>query len=98
MPTKRRAFLQWLGLFPAISISPLPKASAGRRVSVDPDDPGYAPFAHKCRVTLDGADLRYCITADEDLGVALCYVQPLRVACGRIVTEIRRGVIRIIDL
>lgn len=43
------------------------------RLSVRKNDPGYSPAAFGAKVTLNGVPLDNCITADEELGVALCY-------------------------
>jgi len=43
------------------------------RKSVRKDDPGYDPKAVRCAVFLDGQKLKYCITADEELGKAWVY-------------------------
>lgn len=44
------------------------------RVSVEPTDRGYNDAARMCDVTLDGQPLKECITADEEAGIAICYV------------------------
>ncbi len=73
------------------------------RVSVDKDDPGYKNFpTHRlCKVYLDGAELKNCITADEEEGEVLCYVEDEN---GELVltddgeavkTEIRHGAVTI---
>lgn len=52
------------------------------RLSVDSDDPGYQPWAVgcKCRVLLDGIERSHVITADEERGMLVRFVTPLRVA------------------
>lgn len=44
------------------------------RLSVDPKDPGYdTEKAFGASATLGGVLVEYCITADEDLGLVVCY-------------------------
>ena len=43
------------------------------RISVREDDPGYNPEYMFYEVLLDGVSLKDCVTADEELGLALCY-------------------------
>jgi hypothetical protein len=65
------------------------------RLSVDKDDPGYSPDAFKAKVTLDGVELRNCVTADEEQGVAICYIdKPFR--GDTVPRETRSGVVKII--
>lgn len=47
------------------------------RISADKNDPGY--LAHitnpnRVKVTLDGEEVLYCITADDELGYILCHI------------------------
>jgi hypothetical protein len=44
------------------------------RISVNKTDSGYRPDASKFTVMIDGVKLGGCITADEELGLAVCYV------------------------
>lgn len=45
------------------------------RVSIHPEDSGYANFTGSERVTVDGVDVTdRCQTADEELGIAYCIV------------------------
>lgn len=41
------------------------------RVSVIEGDPGYVPphESARCRVTLNGREVRGCVTADEEIGI-----------------------------
>ncbi len=44
------------------------------RISTQKCDPGYCPqMAGKSKVFLDGKELKYCITADEEKGRAFVY-------------------------
>ena len=43
------------------------------RVSADQADPGYTPLAGALVVYIDGQELLWAITADEDTGEAWCY-------------------------
>ncbi len=43
------------------------------RISVWKDDPSYSPDAKYYRPYLDGVLLKYCFTADEELGEAWVY-------------------------
>lgn len=43
------------------------------RLSVVKGDPGYSARAHRVKVYLDGAELKHCVTADEEQGLAVCY-------------------------
>lgn len=45
------------------------------RLSVVPSDPGYSLLAFNAKAYLDGVELKYCTTADEELGVAYCYTE-----------------------
>lgn len=71
------------------------------RLSVVLGDPGYQPqhISGRARVTLNGQELRECITADEEEGMALVYRRDannrLVSVCGELVTETLRGVVRI---
>ncbi|MCW5695781.1 MAG: hypothetical protein KIS96_03490 [Bauldia sp.] len=71
------------------------------RISVDKNDPGYRSYASAPGVTvfLDGAEVRGCITADEEVGEVVCFRFD---SAGRpvlrgeeIATEVRRGSVRI---
>lgn len=98
---KKRAFLQAILAAPVLAL-PVAKATPGRRVSVDPNDSGYAPFPHRVRVTIDGVEPKYCVTADEGLGEVHCWRVKrdgtLLIECGRPVIKVERGVVRIIDI
>jgi hypothetical protein len=50
------------------------------RVSVDPKDPGYSPYACDAveKVTLDGEVVKNVITADDKLGVVTYYPEDNR--------------------
>jgi len=39
------------------------------RVSVKKNDPGYSNYSHRFKVFLNGEELKYCFTADEELGM-----------------------------
>lgn len=44
------------------------------RISIQKDDPGYCKYSTLVlawRVTLDGKDVRYVFTADEELGIVI---------------------------
>lgn len=43
------------------------------RLSASVHDEAYHPQSAQAKVTLDGAELRDCITADEEHGLAVCY-------------------------
>lgn len=43
------------------------------RISVQENDSGYSPHAHRCSVYLDGKRVEKCFTADEELGVCYCH-------------------------
>jgi hypothetical protein len=69
------------------------------RLSYDRKDPGYHEGAMFCEVYLDGERLTNCITADEERGEAICFVQKdgerLRDADGELSREVRHGVVEI---
>lgn len=75
----RRAMLTALLATPAVVASALlpvaPTTKRGARVSADEKDPGYDPFAVQgwVMVFFNGAELKGCITADEQLGWALVW-------------------------
>lgn len=48
------------------------------RLSVRENDAGYSPRAFGAVVTVDGVEVKHCFTADEELGEARCYADPLR--------------------
>ncbi|MCK4717888.1 MAG: hypothetical protein KAT70_04375 [Thermoplasmata archaeon] len=43
------------------------------RVSMDKRDPAYHPGNGKYWATLDGVELKHCVTADEERGMAMVY-------------------------
>lgn len=43
------------------------------RVSLNKNDPGYREDAHRFKAYLNGYEVEYCFTADDDLGVCLCH-------------------------
>ena len=43
------------------------------RVSCREKDLGYLPNTTKVKVFVDGKEVKYCFTADEELGKAYCY-------------------------
>lgn len=47
------------------------------RLSVDKDDPGYKPelLAKSVRVFVNGIQIAYCVTADEEKRVVYCHVE-----------------------
>ena len=61
------------------------------RLSVNKDDSGYCADAFGATVTVDGILADKCFTADEELGEAHCFVEPLELIDGEIKTEIKRG-------
>lgn len=64
------------------------------RLSVDKSYVGYDPIVSRVYVTLDGERIFSCITADEELGEALCYVWPLSFVDDKytsLKTELRTG-------
>lgn len=56
------------------------------RLSVEKDDPGYWPAQEliDVKVTVDGVEQKFCLTADDERGEALCEVID---ADGRIVID-----------
>lgn len=71
------------------------------RLSVELGDPGYQPshITRFARVTLNGQELRSCITADEEAGIAIVHKfdrngRPVVVG-GDVLTETLHGVVRI---
>lgn len=48
------------------------------RISIDPTDPGFSETGFLTRVLLDGNELHRCITADEELGEAICWGDHVR--------------------
>lgn len=69
------------------------------RLSADKNDPAYRDAALFAEVTLDGQKLSLCVTADEELGEAVCYVRAsdgtLAVMADQLVTETLRGKVEI---
>jgi hypothetical protein len=70
------------------------------RISVDPKDRGYDPvLSRTARVFLDGRPLTNCITADEEIGEAICYAIDefgrLIAEGDRIKMETLKGVVKI---
>lgn len=61
------------------------------RLSVNKLDIGYDIRAFDASVTIDGIQNRFCITADEDLGEAICYVQPFLRVGNKLATELIKG-------
>ena len=45
------------------------------RVSVVRSDPGYRERAYRCKVFLNGEEFKRAITADEELGEIIAYVE-----------------------
>jgi len=43
------------------------------RISVMRNDEGYSQEAYKYKAFCDGVELKKCHTADEELGIAICY-------------------------
>lgn len=75
------------------------------RISADKTDPGYSPDYRHFKPMLDGVEVMNCITADEEDGMVLAYVLDARGKPqgdpgnpGRVMTEIRRGVVTIVDM
>jgi len=47
------------------------------RISVKKDDEGYSQEAYKYKAFCNGVELKHCHTADEELGIAICYSDTL---------------------
>jgi len=45
------------------------------RISTDKFDVGYVPDSAFYEVYLDGDYLKDCVTADDELGIAICHVR-----------------------
>lgn len=43
------------------------------RISALKYDPSFHPRAHECTAYLNGKKLKGCVTADDDIGEAICY-------------------------
>lgn len=43
------------------------------RISGDPKSPHYSSRSHLATIFLDGAQLKHCVTADDEAGTAECY-------------------------
>lgn len=71
------------------------------RLSVVLGDPGYQPshITRNARVMLNGREVRSCVTADEEAGIAVVHRHDekgrLVLSFGEPVTETLRGVVRI---
>jgi len=46
------------------------------RISTNPLDIAFSPFAHAGFVELDGDEVYQCITADEEEGIVICICSP----------------------
>ena len=69
------------------------------RISADTIDPDFDIRAVFAKVSIDGVELKRCITADEEAGECLCYRIDqngrLCVDAGEIATETIRGKVSI---
>lgn len=69
------------------------------RISVDKSDRGYHEAAVRCEAFLDGVMLKLCVTADEEEGIAICYVADengkLKIVDGEFELEERRGKVEV---
>jgi hypothetical protein len=74
------------------------------RISVDENDPGHGAASLTAKVFLDGAQIDYCVTADDATGECVVYVLGVDGApkmsgpqCGaKPLTEVRRGEVKIV--
>lgn len=63
------------------------------RISIDQNDPGYIHFSNTNAVDvyLDGIKLNKCITADEEKGEVICYIEELPLGADEWPTEVLKG-------
>jgi hypothetical protein len=87
----RRRFVQ---LPAAAALLPFAVGSQprGRRISTNKDHPAYDPYFSYAVVMLDGAQIRRCVFADEQLGEVHCVAG---IANGQIEYVARYGRVRI---
>jgi hypothetical protein len=74
------------------------------RISTEPGDPAYRPDCYKWDVTLDGAMVRDCITADEEQSLVVVLVRnkdtgdfEIDPVQQKIVTEVKRGLVHLAE-
>lgn len=65
------------------------------RISTDPSDISFSPFANSAFVTLDGDEIHLCIIADEEEGIAVCLYSPYVKAGDELKRYTRHGKIKI---
>ena len=70
------------------------------RISADECDRGFHPNYMRAKVFLDGEELHYCVTADEEERIAIVYVVDevgkLKIVDGLIVRTTRVGDVKIV--
>ena len=70
------------------------------RISMDKADRGYNTLiGPRAKIFLDGEEVKNCVTADEELGLVICYLveeNKLITRGGRFVMIERHGAVRIV--
>ena len=71
------------------------------RISVIKEDPGFSPDSYKYKVQLNDLVLEDCVTADEELGLAVVYARnsdrTYMIQNNEIVKETLFGKVKIIE-
>ncbi len=65
------------------------------RISTDPFDISFSPFAISAFVTLDGEKVSLCVIADEEEGIVTCVCVPYVKDGGDLKRHTRQGEVKI---
>jgi len=71
------------------------------RISTEPGDIGYTQTSYKWDVSLDGKQIRDCVTADEEQGLVVVLVRDedgqLAIEDDKIKTRVKRGMVHLTE-